>query len=123
MSNKPLAESGFHALYRRYKAKSKIRGYKFTLTKLQFKELTSSNCFYCNRLPSMISYDSSVKNTKETSYTYNGIDRVNNKIGYTNGNVVACCKKCNEWKRAMPVKEFVQTIHKVSNFLKSKGFK
>lgn len=29
---------------------------------------------------------------------YQGIDRVNSKIGYTLGNVVPCCKKCNTVK-------------------------
>ena len=43
----------------------------------EFNELTKKNCNYCD---------------KEGA---NGIDRVNNSIGYTLDNCVPCCKHCN----------------------------
>lgn len=117
MSNyKSQGTSGLSALYRRYKSKAKYRGYKFSLTKQKFAEITSSNCFYCGAKPSQISYED-CKNKEHSAYKYNGIDRLNNKIGYIKGNVVACCRIHNEWKRAMPVKQFIDLIHKTSKHL------
>ena len=56
-------------------------------------------------------------------FLYNGIDRLNNEVGYIPGNVVSCCRLHNEWKRAMTEKAFIETIHRTSEFLKKKGLK
>ena len=50
-----------------------------------FERLTSSPCHYCGIPPLQ----------KSRSYTYNGLDRVNHKLGYFLTNVVPACKKCN----------------------------
>lgn len=70
----------------------------FNLTKKLFKTLLSQPCYYCG---------SKLKGGR------NGIDRLNNNIGYTKGNCVSCCKKCNFMKRNMGVKEFFTHCKKI----------
>ena len=53
----------------------------------------------------------------EGSYTYNGMDRVDNAKGYVLGNVVPCCHTCNFAKRGMATNEFVAWVTLVSNHL------
>lgn len=126
MSNfKDKGQSGFNYLYRRYKYRAKLSALSFTINKKLFKELTSSNCFYCNAPPTQKSYEhaDTVEGKHHSEYIYNGLDRINNKKGYTPSNVVPCCRLHNEWKRALKFKDFVKIIHKTSSFLKQKGLK
>jgi hypothetical protein len=55
----------------------------FQLNFETFTKLVSAKCHYCN-----------FKNESET----NGIDRINNDIGYTKENCVTACWKCNRMK-------------------------
>src|SRR3990172_439815 len=80
-------EASFNQLYCYYKKRALGRGLLFELTKEQFKELTSSKCIYCNSEPS---YEQKGQNLNGY-YIYNGIDRVDNSIGYTVENSVPCC--------------------------------
>lgn len=43
-------------------------------------------------------------------YTYNGIDRVNNDIGYIKNNCIPCCKICNRAKNSMSYDDFLNWI-------------
>lgn len=40
-------------------------------------------------------------------YIYNGVDRMNNSLGYINKNCVSCCKICNYMKLEMSISEFL----------------
>jgi 5-methylcytosine-specific restriction endonuclease McrA len=94
-------------LYAIYKWGAKKRDYAFDLTKEEFSSIVYSRCHYCNRLPSNIFL------FEETEYHYNGIDRVNNDLGYVSGNVVACCKRCNQAKNNMGYKEFRELVRDI----------
>ena len=48
-----------------------------------------------------------------TEYKYNGIDRVDNKIGYELDNCVSCCIKCNKAKSYFGQDEFLNHIKKI----------
>jgi hypothetical protein len=41
------------------------------------------------------------------AFIYNGIDRVDNSIGYEMGNVVTCCVVCNLMKRCHSHSDFI----------------
>jgi hypothetical protein len=43
-------------------------------------------------------------------YTYNGVDRIDNSIGYTKENCVPCCTICNWAKSNRGVDEFKDYI-------------
>lgn len=87
-----------------YKARAKQIGLSFDLDHHQVKQLIVSDCFYCGTAP----YRAWSIVTKSGSITLkcNGIDRVNNELGYTNENVVSCCPRCNYAKRDMDLAEF-----------------
>lgn len=72
-------------LFRRYVLMCQRRNVYWGLSLEEFHALTSGRCFYCSRPPQQ----------KSRSYTYNGIDRVNNRQGYIAANCVTACKECN----------------------------
>ena len=43
----------------------------------------------------------------------NGIDRMNNNIGYEISNVVPCCSVCNKMKSSLSKEEFLTQICKI----------
>ena len=107
---------GFSRLYRDYKAQAKKRKLVFNLSKEEFKDITSKNCYYCDKPKENIS--KSRYKSKNTSgyYVYNGIDRVNPSIGYIIDNVVSCCKNCNIAKMSLTQDEFFNMIRKIYEF-------
>ena len=53
--------------------------------------------------------------TKESfgRYTYNGIDRIDNALGYVIGNVTSCCGTCNKAKATMGRIDFLDWVRRV----------
>ncbi len=89
-------------IYDNYKKSAIRRGYIFNISIEDFDKLIDSDCFYCGALAKDSSNkmkDSSSKN--ERFYTYNGVDRVDNTIGYNRENCVPCCPICNMAKREL----------------------
>ncbi len=117
---KEKGTSGLSVLYRRYKMKAKYRKLEFSLDKNTFKMLTSSNCYYCGEKPNQQVFEPnlSAQGKINSTYLYNGLDRIDNNKGYTKDNVVPCCRLHNEWKRALSYKDFINIIHNTSEFLK-----
>lgn len=111
-SKKKKGESALSNKYYSYKVKAKERGFTFNLTKEQFKEIVDKNCYYCNEIPSNISKS----RTNNGDYIYNGIDRVDNSIGYLYKNCVPCCGMCNTMKRHYSLEEFKNKIIKIYSF-------
>ena len=104
-ARKMRPDSGMKDKFRAYKASARRKGLGFELSLKQFHTLTSSNCHYCGRVPSAV-----WRYRFAEPYTYNGIDRKNNTIGYTEANSVACCHICNDMKKAMGYEPFLQII-------------
>lgn len=98
-------------LYNSYKRKAERRGLEFAITLTHFKILTKKPCYICNAPPSQ-SFDNSQPGQKEP-YIYNGVDRINNNLGYVVGNVKPCCWNCNNMKGAMSLKEFKAHIGRI----------
>lgn len=110
----PRGRSSLKSCFTVYKGSAKIRHLDFSLSIEQFQEITSQKCFYCGAEPS----NSHIRTRGNGSYVYNGIDRVDNKQGYINGNVVPCCKCCNYMKQSMGVDEFINHIKRIYKHLK-----
>lgn len=88
------------------------RGYVFELTFEQFKDIISKNCNYCGSPPKNVKKDR--RKYRDRILKYNGIDRVDNDVGYVMSNVVPCCRNCNIAKHTYSVdffKELVTNIY------------
>ncbi len=114
------SDSARNALYGKYRHAAKKRELEFTITKDEFKYLTSSNCYYCGTVPSASIHRKGFKQ----EYIYNGIDRLNNNIGYIINNCVPCCKTCNVAKATYTIEYFLEWIEKIYNkqFKGNNGF-
>ncbi len=97
-------------LFSNYARKAKSVQRAFTLTKDQFHVLTQQTCFYCGIAPNRTISKPDI----DDSYTYNGIDRVNNDLGYTLDNCVTCCAECNKAKHTMTAQEFIALCNRVT---------
>lgn len=113
-NKKAKGEAAFNELFCRYKYSAKKKGHEFNLSKDDFRNITKMNCYYCNTAPSK-----SLKNpVLNGEYVYNGIDRKNNKEGYTAENSLPCCHDCNFLKRDIEYQEFITLVKKISEHLK-----
>lgn len=101
----PDGESGFNLLFSSYKHKALLRGFEFSLTRDEFKELTTKNCAYCQRPPSQ-----ERRTHTGVPYLYTGVDRIDSARGYVVGNVAPCCLYCNRSKSDMPLDEWRKHI-------------
>ena len=82
---------------RAYSAGAKKRGLEFELTLESIEVLLGQPCHYCG------------------SVTSQGLDRVDNTVGYTLSNTVPCCKTCNLMKYKFTETEFLEKCHRISS--------
>ena len=108
----PYGESQFNCLYRSYRRSAKVRKLEFNLTKELFRKLITSNCYYCGGDPVYVSYQPGLNG----GFAYNGLDRMNNNIGYIESNVVTCCKICNRAKRNLTLDCFINWIKQLVDY-------
>lgn len=107
-------EAGFRAVLRVYKYSAKERGLDFSLSEDCFRDITQSECTYCGEKPSQFQ-------TRFSEFKYNGIDRVDNSLGYVEGNCVPCCKLCNRMKDVLSVDDFKDHIRTIIVFQRSRN--
>jgi len=99
-------------LFVAYKYSAVKRNITFEISFEEFKILTSQNCTYCGISPEQIIISG------YSEYRYNGIDRVDNNLGYTKDNIITCCKKCNYSKSNFSQDDFYQWAKRVYNNLR-----
>lgn len=95
--------------YVKYKSSARARKKEFTLSKKEFYNIISENCYLCG------------KNNSDNNI--NGIDRIYNNIGYYFYNCKSCCSNCNYLKKEF---EFYDIIIKMLDIYKihnNKNFK
>lgn len=114
----PAHGTAVNRLFRSYAASAKKRNILFDLTIDYFMALTSSDCAYCGASPAKRTTDSRGNN----GYAHNGIDRIDNTMGYVEGNVTPCCTTCNYAKRQMTVLEFIGWANSLYLHLVEKEF-
>lgn len=83
--------------YRVYKKGAKKRNHEFNLSLEEFSLFTAQECYYCGE-----------------EFGEIGIDRYNNKGGYTVKNSVSCCPVCNRMKSVFKAEEFIDKCNKIS---------
>jgi len=106
---KPPGFSSAKLLFNKYKHNAKVRNIDFTLSFTEFLTITRKNCYICNRKPATKLNHAGLRG----SYTYNGIDRLDNNLGYTSANSRPCCWLCNRMKMNMTLDEFKKHIQRI----------
>lgn len=102
--------TSFNDLYGTYKRHAKNRKLTFELSKEQFLILTSDNCYYCNCPPNQKAIK---KRYNNGVYIYNGIDRIDNEVGYIIENCVSACGRCNFGKQTLSLEKFLEHVEKI----------
>jgi len=114
---RPIGEVAFNNLFCRIRCSAKTRGYSWALTKDQVKLITHQPCYYCSVKPSQKAANQSGHNG---TYIYNGLDRLNNELGYVIENVVPCCSACNKAKNTMTQDKFKAWVCRIYEHFGSK---
>jgi len=102
--------SAFNNLLGRYRNNARKKGLEFKLTDEQFRELTSSPCYWTGRLP----YRKVTTQCHHDEYVYNGIDRLDSEQGYIPENCVPSCYEANSAKSVLSVEEFLKLCYEVA---------
>jgi hypothetical protein len=85
-------------VYAAYKYKAlKQRKLVFTLTLDEFEKIVQSRCVFCGE-----------------QQDPRGVDRKDNRVGYTPNNSQACCWPCNYLKRGLVQESFLSTVQKIA---------
>lgn len=109
---RPYGEASRHQLFLAYKQGAKKRNLDFQIDENFFADITSRNCYYCGSPPSNENKIAGLNG----NYIFNGIDRVNNDIGYLKGNCVPACKICNYAKHSLGKDDFLLWIKQLVKF-------
>lgn len=105
-------EGNKRQIIRRYRRTSEKAGRPWLLSDSDAVELFKSNCHYCGTPPSCKRDVSG-----PIAYWFNGIDRIDNRLGYIQGNVVACCKDCNFAKGSRSYDSFIEWARRLGRHL------
>jgi hypothetical protein len=109
--------ASFYSKYDDYKRGAKSRNIAFNLTFEQFKKIAIKSCLYCGTGPKDFSTYWKRKGSVEQEIVdrsiikINGIDRIDNRVGYVVENCCPCCSICNTMKLCMSKEEFVNHIN------------
>lgn len=98
-----------------YKARALERGLVFTMDDDDFFYMIDEPCFYCGAVKSR--HTTVVSGRWRYTYRHNGIDRVNDEVGY---NCVACCIRCNRSKGKMREDEWLDWIVRIAILLRER---
>ncbi len=100
-------------IHSNYRSRAKKKKLEFTLTFEEFKSMVTSNCHYCGLEPNKCRMDRTKSRQGLSRINFNGIDRVNNEMGYTIKNTVTCCEDCNKAKRNLSYNQFLDLIKRI----------
>lgn len=100
-ANRKRRES-LEAHYKIYQRSARLKKLKFEFSEEEFKELVSGNCYYCNIIDEK---------------GFNGIDRMNQQVGYIQSNGVSCCAMCNWMKGSLDSATFIKRTRHIYSFL------
>jgi hypothetical protein len=84
-----------------YKKRIKIKNINVQISDNDFKKLFEDICYICGK--------------KANDIYLNGIDRFDNKKGYTVENCRSCCSTCNYMKKDMDYDDFINQVAKIYN--------
>jgi len=99
----------FGTLLTDYKKGARSRDLAWALSDAQVAALFSQQCAYCGALPNRVC----ARRSETAPFVWNGIDRLDSSIGYTESNCVACCWECNRMKSSMTYRDFIEHVDRI----------
>lgn len=108
-NTKPDCSGYYKLIYYRYQYSATRRNLPFNLEFNYFKSLIQAPCHYCGFKGSNMMHSAKTA----CILPYNGIDRINSKLGYTIDNTVSCCKFCNFAKYKHSQAEFLNWLNTI----------
>jgi hypothetical protein len=87
--------------YASYRSRAEKKELEFAITHDDYKSIILQDCYLCGK--------------ESTDTNINGVDRVDNNVGYTIANCKACCKECNHMKNQYPLDELMKKIERIQN--------
>ena len=93
-----------------YKSNARKRGISFDLTYIQFETLVDGECYFCGDTGG-----NTQRKRGYNDYSYTGIDRVDNSVGYLPSNCISCCSWCNRAKNNGTLANFVDKCKKITS--------
>ena len=87
------------------------RNIPWTLTFEEWTSIVTQDCYLCGAEP--VLREGKLHMFQGTRVPINGIDRIDNKIGYTLNNSRPCCPRCNYMKHNMSDRELITHILKI----------
>lgn len=103
----PKGEFAKNMVLENYRRMATNRTLVWGLSRKEALFFMAQPCWFCGDLPQNCS------RTSTGDFVYNGIDRLDNTLGYVYSNCVACCKPCNYMKRTMSVQDFIIHLKKI----------
>jgi hypothetical protein len=105
---KPVREVIATQIWNYYKRNAAQRGLLWELTKEQFTALIFLPCHYCGNVAGTVTAIAwKTKSGQKRTLANNGIDRVDNTLGYSKDNCVPACCDCNLSKNDRSADEFI----------------
>ena len=93
-----------------YKSNARKRDVPFDLTYIQFETLVDSECYFCGDTGG-----NTLRKRGYNDYSYTGIDRIDNSVGYLPSNCISCCSWCNRAKNNGTLANFVDKCKKITS--------
>lgn len=106
-------QTPMNKLYYKYQKSAEKRGYEFNIDEIDFHYIIQKPCQYCGN-----THTSREISKAGFKYEFTGLDRVDNKKGYSINNVIPCCKICNQMKSNFDVDVFKSQINKIYEYLR-----
>jgi hypothetical protein len=96
------------AFRNKVESRAKQKDIPVRITVNDYQKIVTQGCHYCGLPPQKV-----YKRVNE-KIKINGIDRLNNNIGYTLKNCVSCCSACNFMKNKLNYRFFLKKIKQIS---------
>lgn len=116
LRRKATFEAVLNLLFGNYKRHAARALRVFELDKSVFSDLIKGSCYYCGIVGGRVMKTGRLKNHE---WRVNGIDRLDNGVGYTEKNCVSCCSLCNRMKHAFDKNVFMAQIFKIAEYQRS----
>lgn len=90
-----------------YKNRALKKNIEFSINIEQFNEIINKDCYLCGK--------------KTTELHTNGIDRIDNNVGYNTENIKPCCGECNYMKKNFIINDIFNKFIKINNNFNKKN--